>query len=212
MKPYHWKHEVTYIENYENVLSSDHTLAPAFIPSSQKTACESRGLLEFQKEKLEDFDRKEMTKHLEQTQRQNKIACFSSATALEDFSGQHSVTQNCDETLVQSWQPDPHHFFMKFFDCGAGKKAFYKIENMNTGPDDFVLIAPWPVVTDSNSARRMNAPKLSINRIFTVLNTVYLVEAPKWETFNTSQILLYSLSHVFGVRRGFQLTPDRWRS
>ena len=82
---------------------------------------------------------------------------------------------------------------MKFFDCGAGKKAFYKIENMNTGPDDFVLIAPWPVATDSNSARRMNAPKLSINRIFTVLNTVYLVEAPKWETFNTSQILLYSL-------------------
>ena len=214
---------MTYIENYENVLSPDHTLASVFIPSRleiarnqtrsilQTTAyCESRGLLELQKEQIEDFGKDEMAKHLEQTEKQNKIACLSSSTTLEDFSGQHSVDQNCDETLVQSWQPDPHHFFMKFFQCGAGKQAFYKIENMNTGPDDFVLIGPWPVVPVSNSARRMNAPMLSVNRIFTVLNTVYLVEAPKWETFNTSQILIYSLSHVFGVSWGFQLTLSRW--
>ena len=216
---------MTYIENYENVLTPDHKLAPVFIPSHPKMSrnhtntmietagyCESHGLLKLNKEKIEDFDKNETTKHLEQTEKQNKIACLSSSTTLEDFSGQHSVTQNCEETLVQSWQPDPHHFFMKFFQCSAGKQAFYKIENMNTGPDDFVLIGPWPIVPVSTSAREMNAPMLAVNRIFTVLNTVYLVEAPKWETFNTSQILLYSLSHVFGVRSGFQLTLSRWLS
>ena len=211
---------MTYIENYENVLTPDHTLAPVFIPRHPKMSrnhiytnmienvgyCESRGLLELKEEKIDDFDKDEMTKHFEQTEKQNKIACFSSSTTLEDFSGQHSVTQNCEETLIQSWQPDPHHFFMKFFECGPGKKAFYKIENINTGPDDFVLIGPWPVVPDRTSARRLDSPKLSINRIFTVLNTIYVVETPRWETFNTSQILIYSLSHVFGNRRGFEMT------
>ena len=207
---------MTYVENFENVLTADHLLVPVFVPSSKivknlttlksKTVgyCESRGLSIFPEEKLQYFTQNELTKHSELTEKQMKIACSSPPSVLEDFSGQHSVTQNCTESLIQSWQPDPHHFLMKFFDCGKGKKAFYKIDDMNTGPEDFVLIGPWPSRTNIPASRRMKEPKFSIHKKFTVLNTVYVVEAPKWETFNSSQILIYSLSHVFGNSLEFQ--------
>ena len=200
---------MTYIEHFQNVLRPNHTLVPAFVSTTINSGyCESRGLLDFTPEKLQEFTPRELTRHFEQTQKQNKIACLlTSNHVVEDFSGQHSVIQNCEETVVQSWQPDPHHFLMKFFDCGIGKKAFYKIDEMNTGPDDFVLIGPWPVDADNEnpSARRQKEQKPIGSKIFTVLNTVYVVETPRWETFNTSQVLIYSLSHVFGNRRGLKL-------
>ena len=206
---------MTYVEKFENVLTADHPLVPVFVPSSKtvqnlttlesKTVgyCESRGLLNFPGEHLQHFTQNELAKHSDLTEKQMKIACLSLPNVLEDFSGQHSVSQNCTETLIQSWQPDPHHFLMKFFDCGKGKKAFYKIDDMNTGPEDFVLVGPWPL-TDVGASRRIKEPKFSIHKIFTVLNTLYVVEAPKWETFNSSRILIYSLSHVFGNRFEFQ--------
>ena len=90
-----------------------------------------------------------------------------------------------------------------------------KLDFINTGPDDLIVIGPWPVgpgpvspdpaESEDDRFRSRNTSMRTVSnnykRVFTTITPWYnKIESDlsRWETFNSSQIIIYSLSHIFG--------------